>query len=151
MEKVSNPNDDVSSCSSVGAGDGSSTGSSQTNTKQSHAPSDIDCLPPNKRRVRERNAGLTSNYLPSLPTDPPSINSDTSPTETITNREVPINSIKQFLDIRQQVNIVYIPLIKKTILFLCRSINDMKPCYMSSFHRKCRKISLKQRWQRKVI
>jgi len=112
IEKVSNTttnqNDDASSCSSTGAGDGSSTSSSTINLKQSNINSDIDSLPPNKRRLRERNAGLTNTFLPSSTTDP-STNSDNSPIETITTREIPINSIKQFLEIRQQVsNIIYL-------------------------------------------
>lgn len=121
VEKVSNPptanpNDDASSCSSTGAGDGSSTSSSTINTKQSNLHSDIDSLPPNKRRLRERNAGLNNTFLPPPPTttitiittDPP-INSDNSLIEPITTREMPMNNIRQFLEIRQQVRINFYP------------------------------------------
>jgi hypothetical protein len=89
MEKVSNPNDDVSSSSSIGAGDGSSTSSSTINIKQSN-PS-MEYLPPNKRQLRERNAGLINA-------------SENSSIETNTTREIPMNNIKQFLQIRQQID-----------------------------------------------
>jgi hypothetical protein len=92
VEKVSNPNDDVSSSSSIGAGDGSSTSSSTINIKQSN-PS-MEYLPPNKRQLRERNAGLINA-------------SENSPIETNTTREIPMNNIKQFLQIRQQVRIEF--------------------------------------------
>ncbi|CAM4904021.1 unnamed protein product [Rotaria socialis] len=107
---VASQHDDASSCSSTGAGDGSSTSSSMTNNKQSNTNPDIDTLPPNKRRLRERNTVISSTSLPSSLTNDASNNSnsttiaDSSPTETITTREIPINSIKQFLEIRQQID-----------------------------------------------
>ncbi|CAF4173907.1 unnamed protein product [Rotaria sp. Silwood2] len=113
VEKLShttaNPNDDASSCSSTGAGDGSSTSSSTINNKQSHTNADLDSLPPNKRRLRERNTGITNTSMPSLTTDASNnsnstSNTDNSPSESMTTREIPINSIKQFLEIRQQID-----------------------------------------------
>ncbi|CAF2044051.1 unnamed protein product [Rotaria magnacalcarata] len=107
---VASQHDDASSCSSTGAGDGSSTSSSMTNNKQSNTNPDIDTLPPNKRRLRERNAVISNTSLPSSLTNDASNNSnsttitDNSLTETITTREIPINSIKQFLEIRQQID-----------------------------------------------
>ena len=78
------------------------------NTKQAHPSTDIDFLPPNKRRLRER----TAIFLPALTTEP-STNSDSSSIETTSvNREIPINSIKQFLEIRQQVRIESSSLLK---------------------------------------
>ncbi|CAF3342418.1 unnamed protein product [Rotaria sp. Silwood1] len=113
VEKLShttaNPNDDASSCSSTGAGDGSSTSSSTINNKQSNTNADIDSLPPNKRRLRERNTGITNTSMPSLTTDASNnsnstSNIDNSPSESMATREIPINSIKQFLEIRQQID-----------------------------------------------
>lgn len=94
-EKYSNPNDDFSSCSSAGAGDGGGSSSSTTSStaipvKQS---TDMECLPPNKRRLREKNH--TTNVTES---------SEQSPNGTTTTREIPMNGIKQFLEIRQQID-----------------------------------------------
>ncbi|UJR27750.1 hypothetical protein I4U23_009024 [Adineta vaga] len=106
---TANANDEGSSCSSTGAGDESSTSSSTTNIKQSNSTTDIDSLPPNKRRLRERNVAISNTSNPSIMTDA-STNSnsttitDNSPTEPTTTREIPINSIKQFLEIRQQID-----------------------------------------------
>jgi hypothetical protein len=55
-------------------------------TKQTPIHSDINSLPPNKRRLCERNAGLLN-----------------STEETTITRDIPTNGIKQFLEIRQQV------------------------------------------------
>lgn len=108
LTTATHANDEASSCSSTGAGDESSTSSSTTNPKQSNPTTDIDTLPPNKRRLRERNAGISNASVPSATTDA-STNStgttDNSSTESATAREVPVNSIKQFLEIRQQVRI----------------------------------------------
>ncbi|CAF1078223.1 unnamed protein product [Adineta steineri] len=106
---TANPNDEVSSCSSIGAGDESSTSSSTTNVKQSNTATDIDSLPPNKRRLRERNVGISNTSIPSLTTDASTNSNSTSATdnssgETAPTREIPINSIKQFLEIRQQID-----------------------------------------------
>jgi hypothetical protein len=60
-------------------------------TKQTPTPSDVKSLPPNKRRLRERNAGLLSS------------NEENNSTETTTTRDIPVNGIKQFLEIRHQV------------------------------------------------
>jgi hypothetical protein len=54
----------------------------------------MNLLPPNKRRLRERNAGL----LTSMDTT-----EENSSTETPITRDIPTNGIKQFLEIRQQV------------------------------------------------
>jgi len=109
---TTNPNDEVSSCSSIGIGDESSTSSSTANVKQSNITTDIDSLPPNKRRLREKNVGMPSTFPPSLTTDASTHSNstsitDNSPVETTTTREIPTNSIKQFLEIRQQVRILY--------------------------------------------
>ncbi|CAF0746031.1 unnamed protein product [Adineta ricciae] len=107
LTTTTHANDEASSCSSTGAGDESSTSSSATNPKQSNPTADIDTLPPNKRRLRERNAGIPTASIPSATTDT-STNStvitDNSSTESTTARDVPVNSIKQFLEIRQQID-----------------------------------------------
>ena len=94
-EKYSNPNDDMSSCSSTGAGDGgggsSTSSSTAVHVKQS---TDMECLPPNKRRLRERNHAVNVTE-----------SSDQSPNEPTATREIPMNGIRQFLEIRQQVRI----------------------------------------------
>jgi len=94
-EKYSNPNDDMSSCSSTGAGDGGGSSSTSSSTavhvKQS---TDMECLPPNKRRLRERNHAVNVTE-----------SSDQSPNEPTATREIPMNGIRQFLEIRQQVRI----------------------------------------------
>ena len=113
VDKVSqstgNPNDDASSCSSTGAGEGSSTSSSTIATKQTST--DLDSLPPNKRRVRERNAVVIPNTsVPPTTTTDTSANSNSnsvtehSPADSMPTREMPVNGIKQFLEIRQQVS-----------------------------------------------
>lgn len=89
----------------MGAGDGSSTSSSIINNKQINHTSDIDTLPPNKRRLREKNVGLTNPFPPpSTTTTTTTEPQDNSPIESTTvSRELPVNNIKQFLEIRQQV------------------------------------------------
>jgi hypothetical protein len=72
------------------------------NNKQTSSSADIDCLPPNKRRLRERNAGFISTSV-NEPSDNSPVESNTTTTTTTTTREIPTNSIKQFLEIRQQV------------------------------------------------
>lgn len=113
MDKATNSNDDASSCSSTGAGDGSSTSSSTANTKQTNPPTDIDFLPPNKRRLRERNAA----FLPTSTADPSTHSDHSSVETTTTNREIPPNSIKQFLEIRQQVRSSFLFFLLVTKLF----------------------------------
>jgi hypothetical protein len=81
------PNEDTN----IGGDDDSN---SALNIKQIHTHPDIDSLPPNKRRLRERNAGL----LTSMDTT-----EENSSTETPITRDIPTNGIKQFLEIRQQV------------------------------------------------
>lgn len=112
LHSSTNQNDDASSCSSTGAGDASSTSSSITNNKPSNITSDIDTLPPNKRRLRERNAGISNTSIPSITNDASNnsnstSNADNSPAENISAREIPTNNIKQFLEIRQQVKFFF--------------------------------------------
>ena len=97
-----NPNDDASSCSSLGAGEGSSTSSSTIATKQS--ATDVDSLPPNKRRLRDKNTALTSTNNESSNTT--QTTNDPNPIDSSPAREIPINSIKQFLEIRHQVTVL---------------------------------------------
>jgi len=54
----------------------------------------MECLPPNKRRLRERNHAVNVTE-----------SSDQSPNEPTATREIPMNGIRQFLEIRQQVRI----------------------------------------------
>ena len=102
-----NPMDGVSSCSSsTGIGDGSSTNSSTINIKQSNINNDITTLPPSKRRLRDKTPGISNTSIPSSTMD--TSNNSTSITNnssniSMTKRETPINSIKQFLEIRKQV------------------------------------------------
>ena len=124
VEKVTNPtttnpNDDGSSCSSTGAGEGSSTSSSTVIAKQSmHSTTtiaDLDSLPPNKRRLRDRNTVISGTSIPPNPLET-STNSNSnsitehSPVDSISTREIPVNGIKQFLEIRQQVSLDSYPL-----------------------------------------
>jgi hypothetical protein len=106
----SNAHDDASSCSSTGAGEGSSTSSSTIMTRSSlSTTADLDSLPPNKRRLRERNTTIFNPIVPPIIADPLIQSSNTnsnmahSPVDTMPTREIPINAIKQFLEIRQQV------------------------------------------------
>lgn len=71
--------------------------SNSTNTnRQISSQTEISFLPPIKRRLRERNATI---FVPSEPTE------DNRSIETNNNtRDIPINGIKQFLQIRQQVD-----------------------------------------------
>ncbi|CAF1520773.1 unnamed protein product [Adineta steineri] len=66
-----------------------------------HNHSDMDLLPTDKRRLREKNTGLLNSTDGST-----TINSSSAEEnvliETIT-RDIPVNGIKQFLEIRQQV------------------------------------------------
>jgi hypothetical protein len=71
------------------------------NIKQIHRHPDIDSLPPNKRRLRERNAALLSSTDVSTTINSSPIE-ENIPIET-TKRDIPTNGIKQFLEIRQQV------------------------------------------------
>lgn len=111
MTATGNTNDEGSSCSSTGPGDESSTSSSTTNTKQPNAATEIDSLPPNKRRLRERNAAAAANASTASMSGDAAASSnstsaaDASPVESTTTREIPTNSIKQFLEIRQQVSV----------------------------------------------
>lgn len=93
---------------------------------------DVNSLPPNKRRLRERNT-TPSNASETIEENPS--------VETNNTRDLPINGIKQFLQIRQQVNSFFLSL--RTHLILCRLKNDMKRCYMNLLYRKSRKISVK--------
>jgi hypothetical protein len=72
--------------------DGSNSNTSTGNIKSIHNHSDTDTLPPNKHRLRERNIAI----LDSSSTE------ENIPMET-TTKDIPINGIKQFLEIRQQV------------------------------------------------
>jgi hypothetical protein len=81
--------------------DGNNLTHSTINIKQIHRHPDIDSLPPNKRRLRERNAALLSSTDTSTTINSCSIE-ENLPIET-TKRDIPTNSIKQFLEIRQQV------------------------------------------------
>lgn len=96
---MNNTNDDASSCSSQGAGEGSSTSSSTIATKQSAA--DIENLPPNKRRLRDRGIAIPSTINES--TNSGQSTMDTIQSDVSPAREIPTNSIKQFLEIRQEV------------------------------------------------
>jgi len=87
------PNEDTN----IGGDDDSN---SALNIKQIHTHPDIDSLPPNKRRLRERNAGLLSSTDTSNTTEE---NVPIETTTTTTTRDIPTNGIKQFLEIRQQV------------------------------------------------
>ena len=70
--------------------------SNSTNpNKQIPGQIEINSLPPMKRRLRERNITL---FVPSEPTE------ESPSVETNSTRDIPINGIKQFLQIRQQVN-----------------------------------------------
>ena len=76
------------------SGDGDDDSNS---AKPIHSHPDIDSLPPNKRRLRERNAGTLSSMETSNTTE------ENIPVETTITRDIPPNGIKQFLEIRQQV------------------------------------------------
>ena len=72
--------------------------------KQVHSQPDVGSLPPNKRRLRERNAILLNSidgFLPVNCSTPE--NTMSTETTTVTTRDIPKNGIKQFLNIRQQV------------------------------------------------
>ncbi|CAF4427422.1 unnamed protein product, partial [Rotaria sp. Silwood2] len=81
--------------------DGNSSNKITINIKQLHSHSDIDSLPPNKRRLRERNAAILHS------TDTSTTINSSSTEENIpiepTTRNIPINCIKKFLAIRQQI------------------------------------------------
>ena len=59
----------------------------ENQSKLNSIRSDYESLPPNKRRLRERTQGLMNTIEENLPI-----------------KEIPINGIKQFMNIRQQVN-----------------------------------------------
>lgn len=105
-----NTHDDASSCSSTGAGEGSSTSSSTNFTKPSGSSiADLDTLPPNKRRLRDRNAVINNNNNNNTTIDVQgNVTCETSPNDSQTltstiHKELPVNGIRQFLEIRQQV------------------------------------------------
>ena len=77
--------------------DGSNSNTSTVIIKPVHNHPDPDSLPPNKRRLRERNIGILSST-----TTNSSSTEENTPIET-TTRDIPMNGIKQFLEIRQQV------------------------------------------------
>jgi hypothetical protein len=83
-------------------GGGDDDSNSAINIKQIHNHPDIDSLPPNKRRLRERNAALLSSTDTSNTTEE-NVPIETTTTTTTTTRDIPTNGIKQFLEIRQQV------------------------------------------------
>ncbi len=109
--------------------------SSAIQTKQIHTYLGIDSLPPNKRRLREQSAAVLTS------TDASNTTEENVPIDTPT-REIPINGIKQFLDIRQQVSVEPFDR-ERSIDSGHRSRNGMKQCYMSLFYQKFRKILLK--------
>lgn len=84
----------VRSEETLATGDEESNSSHSTTKAPKSVPSQIDAvpLPPNKRRLRERNTGLSN----------PSPTEENAPVEP-TARNIPKNGIKQFLNIRQQV------------------------------------------------
>ncbi|CAF3893432.1 unnamed protein product [Rotaria magnacalcarata] len=71
------------------------------NMKQIHSHSDIDSLPPNKRRLRERHATIL-NSVDISTTNSSSSTEENMPIEPPT-RTIPINCIKKFIEIRQQI------------------------------------------------
>ncbi|CAF1049365.1 unnamed protein product [Rotaria sordida] len=85
----------------INGNDGNSSNKITINIKQIHNHSDIDSLPPNKRRLRERNTAILNS-----PDTSTTINSSSTeeniPIES-TTRNMPINCIKKFLEIRQQI------------------------------------------------
>ncbi|CAF0807778.1 unnamed protein product [Adineta ricciae] len=87
------------SCASIDEGN-----SSTRTLKQVHSQPDVGSLPPNKRRLRERNAILLNSIDGFLPANG-STSESTMSTETNTvTRDIPKNGIKQFLNIRQQID-----------------------------------------------
>jgi hypothetical protein len=88
--------DQISTNEDTNIGGGDDDSNSAISTKQTHTHPDIDSLPPNKRRLRERNTGLISSN------DTSNTMEENVSVET-TRRDIPINGIKQFLEIRQQV------------------------------------------------
>jgi hypothetical protein len=80
----------------IATDDGSNSNTSTVIIKPVHSHPDPESLPPNKRRLRERNIGILSSIDTSTTTE------ENTPIET-TTRDIPINGIKQFLEIRQQV------------------------------------------------
>ncbi|CAF3244968.1 unnamed protein product [Rotaria socialis] len=68
---------------------------------QIHSHSDIDSLPPNKRRLRERHAAIL-NSVDTSTTNSSSSTEENMPIEPPT-RAIPINCIKKFIEIRQQI------------------------------------------------
>jgi len=76
--------------------DGDDANNLVINIKQIHTHPDNNSLPPNKRRLYERNIGLLNS------TDVSNMAEENISIET-TTRDIPTNGIKQFLEIRQQV------------------------------------------------
>ena len=107
--------------------------SNSTNLNKSiSSQPDVNSLLPNKRRLRERNI-TPSNANESIEENPS--------VKTNNTRDLPINGIKQFLQIRQQVNNFFLSLRNHSVLY--RLKNDMTRCYMNLLYRKFRKISVK--------
>ncbi|UJR21778.1 hypothetical protein I4U23_024853 [Adineta vaga] len=94
--------------------EGNNSNQSTKIPKQVHGHPDVGTLPPNKRRLRERNAGLlnstdTFTSINSSPVEENLLTETTTTTTTATptpvlTRDIPRNGIKQFLNIRQQID-----------------------------------------------
>ncbi|CAF1259393.1 unnamed protein product [Adineta steineri] len=81
--------------------DATNTTSNDGTSSIVHNHSDMDLLPTDKRRLREKNTGLLNSTEGSTTINSSSTEENVS-IETIT-RDIPVNGIKQFLEIRQQV------------------------------------------------
>lgn len=104
--------------------DGSVSNKITINIKQIHNHTDIESLPPNKRRLRERHAAIlnssdtstNNNSLSSSASSSSSLSTEENFPIEPTPRNIPINSIKKFLQIRQQVCFIFFLNIKKFLI-----------------------------------